>query len=381
MKRKAIAQQGTPLANWGHEWLTHESYEDLDTCFQALVVRGYKGLVVDPHPHLVAPNEHGEVQEHAYVSVPPLREFTEANCIKVEPRARLLSLLHWAKEYQVEVWFSSSFLPDSHARRSFIRRPEDFVNVWAHVLRFAQEQGVSDVISGVDFCQGFPLNAYGAYRRIFRRHPFNPIGRFMPWDVSVRKRIDSYLLAVPRALRALFPHHQYGVSAAAGAEPFYHDLSTSELDFYGLALWQDDDIRFQLSNTVLRNGRLPLAKLRNRVAAGWHGLQQGYWAEQWQKRLQHELRFCEQRRLTPILFDGYVKVEEDNAYWPWVRAFCEERVQAAVAAGVKHLIVSHYSRPSNDIFWQDEAWHQDVTQRIRQQKQQQLSYFDEVEES
>lgn len=376
MKKKATTQQGVPLVNWGHEWLTHESYDDLEACFSTLVACGYGGLVIDPSPHLVAPNEHGEVQEYAYVCVPPMREFSEANSIKVQPRAKLLSLLHWAKEHQVEVWFSSSFLPDSQARRSFIRRPEHFVNVWAQVLNFAKEHQVAEVIKGVDFCQGFPLNAYGAYRRIFRRHPFNPLGRLMPWDGSVRKRIDEYLLAVPRALRALFPQYQYGVSAAAGAEPFYHDLSTSELDFYALALWQDDDIKFQLSNTVLRNSRLPLAKLRNRVAASWYGLQQGYWAEQWQKRLQHELRFCEQRRLTPMLFDGYLKVTEEDAYWPWVREFCEERVQVAVAAGVTHLIVSHYARPSNEACWQDTSWHQTVAAHIRQGKK---ASYDEVE--
>lgn len=380
MKQQAAAKQGVPLANWGHEWLTHERYEDLEACFQSLVARGYQGLIIDPSPHLVAANEHGEVQEHAYVCVPPLREFIEASSIKVQPRARLLSLLHWAKEHQVDIWFSSSFLPDSQARRSFIRRPEHFVKVWADVLNFAQQQGVGGVIKGVDFCQGFPLNAYGAYRRIFRRHPFNPLGRLMPWDASVRKRIDEYLLAVPRALRALFPQYQYGISAAAGAEPFYHDLSTSELDFYALALWQDDDIRFQLSNTVWRNQRLPLAKLRNRMAATWHGLQQGYWAEQWQKRLQHELRFCAQRRLTPMLFDGYLKVVEEDAYWPWVREFCQERVQVALAAGVRYLVVSHYARPSNDVCWQDDDWLREVTQQIQRPPKQQL-YLQEVDES
>src|SRR5699024_2475713 len=179
--------------------------------------------------------------------------------------------------------------------------------------------------------------------------------------------------------RALYPQYQYGISAAAGAEPFYHDLSTSELDFYALALWQDDDIRFQLSNTVWRNQRLPLAKLRNRMAASWHGLQQGYWAEQWQKRLQHELRFCSKRRLTPMLFDGYLKVTEDDAYWRWVRDFCFERVQVDIDAGVTHMVISHYERPSNKICWQDDVWHQEVTQHIKR-LQKQSPYLHEVEE-
>ncbi len=378
MSHKA-AQQRVPLANWGYEWLTHDSYEDLEACIQALVARGYGGLIIDAYPHLVAPNEHGEVQEHVYVCVPPHQEFTQAHSQKVQPRARLLSLLHWAKEYGVQVWLTSQVLPDSQARRSFIRRPEHFVSVWAEVLRFAQHHGVGDVIKGVDFCQGFPLNAYGAYRRIFRRNPFNPFARLMPWDAGIRKRIDDYLLGVPRALRALFPQYLYGISAAQGAEPFYHDLSTSELDFYGLALWQDNDISFQLSNTVLRTGRLPLAKLRNRMVAGWHGLQQDYWAEQWGKRLQHELRFCHQRRLMPLLVDGYLKVEEDAAHWPWVQAFCAERVAVAVQAGVTHLVVSHYSRPSCLKGWGDEAWHQEVTTLIREPEQQ-LSKKEEVEE-
>src|SRR5699024_1045207 len=357
---------GVALANWGYEWLVHDAYDDLAVSVAELVERGYTGLVVDPCPHLIAADEFGTNREYFYVTLPPAKAFTKANCVKVAPRARLLSLLHLAREHALELWFSSSFLPDSLARRSFLRRPSDFIQAWAGTLGYVEQNQLAGVVKGVDFCAGFPLSdgASGAYRRIFRRSPANPVGRYLPWTGKQKRNIDDYLLAVPRTLRALYPRVQFGVSAAAGAEAMYHDLSTNELDFFALALWQDDDVKFQLSNGVLRARRMPLEKLRNRAAAQWYALQQPYWAEQWRERLAEELTFCQQRRLPPVLIDGYLRVHEEAAYWPWVKKLSAERVQMALAGGVKRMVVSHYARPSNQSCWEDVLWHQHITATI-----------------
>lgn len=357
---------GVALANWGYEWLVHDAYQDLGRCVAELVERGYTGLVVDPCPHLVAPGQFGESREYFYVTLPPAKAFTEANCVKIAPRARLLSLLHLAQEHALELWFSSSFLPDSLARRSFLRRPSDFIKAWADTLSYAEQNQLAGVVKGVDFCAGFPLSdgASGAYRRIFRRSPANPVGRYLPWTGKQKRNIDDYLLTVPRTLRALYPQVQFGLMAAPGAEAMYHDLSTSELDFFAMALWQDDDVKFQLSNSMLRTRRMPLEKLRNRAAAQWYALQQPYWAEQWRERLAEQLAFCQPRRLAPLLIDGYVRVHEQAAYWPWVKELSAERVQMALAEGVKHMVVSHYARPSNTACWGDVLWHQHITATI-----------------
>lgn len=359
--------QGVALANWGYEWLVHAAYQDLDQCVAELVERGYQGLIIDPCPHLVARDQFGEGREYFYVTLPPTKAFTEANSVKIAPRARLLSLLHLAKEYGIELWFSSVFLPDSLARRSFLRRPSDFIKAWADTLIYVEENQLEQVIKGIDFCAGFPLSngASGAYRRIFRRSSFNPLGRHLPWTSKQKRNIDEYLLAVPRTLRALYPRLAFGVTAAAGAEPLYHDLSTNELDFIGFALWQDDDMKFQLSNGMLRARRIPLEKLRNRAAAQWYALQQSYWAEQWRERLADELAFCRPRRLQPMLIDGYVRVYEDTAYWPWVKQLSAERVHMALEHGIKRMVVSHYTRPSNEDCWHDVAWHQEITATIK----------------
>jgi len=363
--------RGVALVNWGHEWLTHEAYQHLEASVAELAERGYQGLVIDPCPHLIAPNQFGEVREYFYVTLPPAKTFTEANCVRVAPRARLLSLLHLAKEHELEVWFTSEFLPDSLARRSFLRKPEDFVTAWAETLAYAEQAGVAEVIKGVDFCYGFPLGngAHGAHRRVFRRSAFNPVARLLPWSSKHKRNVEEYLLTVPRALRALYPRLQYGLTAAPGAEPLYHDLSVNELDFFGLALWQDDDVAFQLSNSVLRTHRIPLEKLRNRAAAQWYALQQPYWVTQWRERLVEQLHFCRQRRLQPLLIDGYIRVHEETAYWPWVKTLSAERVRIAVASGVERMVVSHYTRPSNEECWRDITWHQEMTALIKAGKQ------------
>ena len=48
--------------------------------------------------------------------------------------------LRRARAHGISLWLTSWFMPDTQARRSFVRRPQDFVRVWAETLAFIKAE-------------------------------------------------------------------------------------------------------------------------------------------------------------------------------------------------------------------------------------------------
>ena len=93
---------------------------------------------------------------------------------------------------------------DSRARRSFVRRPADFIDVWVQTLELVREWGHLDTVVAVDFCHHFPFPpwSHGVIRRVFGQPPQRPLPE--RWEREQEQAVEQYLLEVPRALRALY---------------------------------------------------------------------------------------------------------------------------------------------------------------------------------
>lgn len=169
-----MAQQNSaqPLAMacWDLSWLLdrdtrHGAFASLEKVLDETQQRGFNALRLDPCPHLIACPENGVHLDRCELQAPG------HDPVEVKIRHSLQQLLQSAHERGLKVWFSSRFVDDSRARRSFVRRPEDFIAVWSDTLALVQEWGYLDDVAGVDFCHQFPAlpYAHGVTRRVFNR--------------------------------------------------------------------------------------------------------------------------------------------------------------------------------------------------------------------
>lgn len=362
-----IALPRLALASWDHAWLTRNDarqgpYRQLPVCLDGLVERGYNAVRIDAFPHLVAARADGIVVERFEVQPP------ERAPVQVQPRRALIELARQARQRGLRLWLSSRFLPDSQARRSFVRRPRDFVDVWSQTLELLRSEGLLDTVVAVDFCHHFPLPeaAHGASRHIFRSHPMNRLARLGIWSRGTEQRAEQYLLEVPRGLRALFPEIAFGLSVGAAGDKHVRALDTSELDFLDGHLWLNDDPAFAVASASLIRAPSALAgALQNRVAAlVWR---QG--RQQWQRQLDERIRelhdFARVRRMSPAIGAGFVRLaNEQRADWGWVRELCEHAVERALEQGIQAICPAVQARPHGSGLWQDVAWQQSLNQRI-----------------
>jgi hypothetical protein len=363
-----IALPRLALACWDYAWLTRNDarqgpYRQLPACLDALVERGYNGLRIDAFPHLIAARSDGVVIDRFDV-LPPHRA-----PVQVQPRRGLIELAQQARNRGIRLWLGSRFLADTQSRRSFVRRPQDFIDVWSQTLDLLKREGLLDTVVAVDFCHHFPLPqaAYGASRHIFRSHPLNKLAQFGIWSRATEQRAEQYLLEVPRSLRALFPGIAFGVSTGAASDRHLRALDTSELDFIDGHLWLNDDPAYAVASGGLIKGagnRLA-ARLQNRVA----GMVWERGRDQWQRHLGDRIRelhdFARVRRMSPAIGAGFVRLpSEKEADWGWVREVCDFAVEQALEQGVLALCPAVQARPHGEGLWDDVSWQQAINQRI-----------------
>lgn len=364
------------MACWDYSWLTRRDgrqceYRNLDLVFEELALRGYNALRLDPFPHLIAPAPNGIVVER-FDLLPEGRELRRglARPVQVQPRRWLVELLRRARQHDIKLWLSSWFLADTQARRSFVRRPRDFIQVWAETLGFIEREGFADQVVAVDFCHQFPLlpAAAGAHRRIFGVHRANPLPHLLNWSTGTEQRIEEYLLEVPRSLRSLFPAFLYGVSAGPALEHSLRQMDTSELDFVDSHVWLTDDPRFRIATGDILpvNGPPVLENVRGRVAALLYRQSRDHWNQRLHARLARQVDFARVRRVLPTIGEGYIKTGNEQALdWGWVRAVSEQVISDAVEHGISVVNPGIYARPHSPQFWGDEQWHRRMTAKIR----------------
>lgn len=331
------------------------------------VARGFNAVRLDPYPHLLATPDNGvHLDRCELLPEADHRRDVQAGATTVHIRQAFKRLLLAARDRGLKLWLTGFFLPDSRARRSFVRRPGDFVDVWAQTLELARQWGALDTIVAVDFCHHFPFppGSYGSVRRIFGRAPNRPLPA--TWKRAQEQEVERYLLDVPRALRALFPDIRFGLSVSVSHAEYPRQMDTSELDFLDLGLWLDDDPRFRLAS----GADLPVpGVLRQRLAGPVRQALLETTGEHWSGRLQQQLErrlaFARVRRLEPVLGEGYLSLAKapDNLPTGWA-GLTEDVVLKALEEGVSVMTPSSLARPHTGWLWRETRWLADLNRMI-----------------
>lgn len=344
------------LACWDLSWLLgrgrrHDPFASLERALDDTQRRGFNALRIDPCPHLITAPDNGVYIDRCELlpaDGPPL---------EIKIRHQLKQLLQSAHERGLKLWLSSRFINDSRARRSFVRRPDDFITVWGETLSLIREWGYVDDIVGVDFCHQFPSlpAAHGITRRVFGRSPDRPLPR--RWSANAERELDQYLSDIPRALRAQFPHIRFGLSTTPALSEQLRTLDTSALDFLDFSLWLNDDPRYRLAN----GDPLPMPSLVRRLATPFNHLLLEAGSLHWQRRLEEQLQrrmaFARLRGLQPLLGEGFIRAPKHLKQLPagWADLH-EMMVVEALTQGVTALTPSSLATPNFPWLWQDEAY-------------------------
>ena len=348
--------QPLAMACWDISWLLQRDIRDgafasLERVLDETERRGFNTLRLDPCPHLIATPENGIHMDRCELMP------QGAPAVEVKIRHQLQQLLQSAHERGLKVWFSSRFINDSRARRSFVRRPEDFVAVWSETLSLVEQWGYLGDVAGLDFCYQFPSlpYAHGVARRVFRRSP----ERSLPshWSATASERVEEYLRDIPRALHALFPSVPVGLSTTAALSEQLRQLDTSELDFLDFSVWLDDDPRYRLASGEAMPAAGLLGKLANPVkqllldAGGMH------WQRRLEDQLQRRMAFTRLRRLQPVISEGFVRQPRDLRKLPTGWADLHEMmVVNALTQGVQALTPTSLACPDYPWLWQEEEY-------------------------
>ncbi|MDX1803080.1 MAG: cellulase-like family protein [Alcanivorax sp.] len=362
-----MTQQGNaqPLAMacWDMSWLLRRGrqgeYASLERVLDETQQRGFNALRVDPCPHLVATPEKGVHLDRCELLPDGGRP------VEVKIRQALQTLLKAARERGLTLWFSSRFINDSRARRSFVRRPADFVAVWSETLSLIEGWGYLPQVAAVDFCHQFPAQPYahGAARRIFRRAPDRPLPR--QWSPRAGEEVEQYLLDVPRALRALFPSLNYGLSTTVALSEQLRERDTSELDFLDFSLWLDDDPRYRLAS----GEAVPLPGMLSRLSSPVKHLlleaSGSHWERRLEDQLQRRLAFTRLRRLEPVLGGGFVQVPHHLRRMPpgW-GDLQETMVVNAATQGVTVMTPATAACPEYPWLWREQDYLTHLNQMI-----------------
>lgn len=354
-----MSQQGIQplaIACWDLAWLLrrrslHDPFFSLERVLDETRERGFNAIRLDPCPHLLATPENSVHMDRCELL--PRR----GDSVEVHIRQQLRHLLQSAHERGFQFWLSSHFINDSRARRSFVRRPTDFVAVWSETLGLLEQWGYLDNVAAVDFCYQFPSlpAAHGLARRVFRRSPERPLPQH--WPAQALDRLEDYLLEVPRGLKALFPRIPVGLSTNASLSEQFRQLDTSELDFLDFSLWLDDDPRYRLAS----GDAVPKPGLVNRLTRPMKHLLLDVGGSHWQQRMatqmQQRLAFTRLRRLQPVLGEGFVDASATLSHLPtgWAELH-EMMVVDAVTQGVQALTPSSLAGPQTPWLWQEQDY-------------------------
>ena len=348
--------QPLAMACWDLSWLLQRdirdgAYASLERVLDETQQRGFNALRLDPCPHLIATPESGIHMDRCEL-MPQGLPATE-----VKIRHQLQQVLQSAHERGLKVWLSSRFINDSRARRSFVRRPEDFVRVWSETLALIEQWGYLGDVAGLDFCYQFPSlpYAHGVARRVFKRSPERPLPSH--WSPAAGERLEDYLREIPRALHALFPSVPVGLSTTVALSEQFRQLDTSELDFLDFSVWLDDDPRYRLAS----GESLPASGLLGRLANPMKQLLLDAGGMYWQRRLEDQLQrrmaFTRLRRLQPVISEGFVRLPPHLRKLPTGWADLHEMmVVNALTQGVQALTPTSLACPGYPWLWQEEEY-------------------------
>lgn len=315
---------------------------EISRLLDQIVERGFNAVRVDPCPHLLMAGS------EATLNSPRGRPIT------LPILSRFEQLLSGARQRGLKLWLTSRFYDDHAARRSFVRRPEDFADAWLSTLAIADRWKGLDAIAGIDFCYHFPAMPYahGIVRRVFGRSPERGLPRH--WNEVQQHAVQSYFQQVPALIKAHYPTLPVGVSGSPEWWPYIRDMDLSALDFLSLSVWLDEDPHYRLLTGVNLPVPKPLSRIGKSVGRWMLAMTEEHWENRLETHLLQQLAFSRVRGLEPVVGEGYFAASEFHMSLSKSLGDMQELlVVRAINDGVRVMTPSSMARPCTPGLWQE----------------------------
>lgn len=405
---KTLDSFDEPLAitMWDSSWIRRRyrggGFEDWDVALGELVERGYNAVRIDVFPHLIARNPEGLVVER-FKDVP--NQFPQFYgfgmwgnpwTMYIEPRAALLEFLTKCREHGVKVALSTWFKPTDDHRNEQIEGLDEFVRVWTETLEFIESHGLMDVVAYLDVLNEYPFGHVFTWLHRTVSTMAYPPGHNGGLNTRQRDFLWEFLTAALGRLRERWPDLSMAASFTyEGFARYWADLDLRELDFLDVHIWLNylpgfDEVS-DYARTIERHGQ-PGELFRtvpgeNSYAAtsrlipqdynydltwrnvldAWRGRREE-WVAKFESQIGHVAVVAARHGLHTGQTEGWGMVnwlDHPLLDWDVHRETAVVANEIAARRGYTFSCSANFCHPHFLGFWDDPAWHREVTRIIR----------------
>ena len=378
---------------WDFSWfLRHYAgggFEDWDRVLDGLVERGYNAIRIDCFPHLVAPDEKGQIEEKFYFPKKDWRPASWGNDASIYgcPREALLEFIPKCQEKGIYISLSTWFRTDDSRRNSRVQGLDEFVRVWKQTLDFLDENDLLknvifvDILNEYPFWHGFDwLHHQIKIRREESEFKINE-------KADDQKHLQDFNTSKYNQTQINF-YREFAAESLKRLKSFYPQLDfTASLTYHGQVDWQDMDFSsFDLIDMhvwFIHNGKisnpsgfwnmkdgndLNFRKVNAAIKKIWNQGKPEFikWMDDKISGLakegkKHNIPYGCTEGWGPL---GWL--EHPNLDWDWVKETGPIAVKLARKYNYSFICTSNYNQPQFPGVWNDIKWHKEVTSLIRQ---------------
>jgi sugar phosphate isomerase/epimerase len=353
------------IAMWDFSWLERRwsgaGYEDWDRALDELAERGYDAVRIDVFPHLVGADA---ARTWTLLPVWDQQEWGSpaVNTVQVQPA--LNEFIRRCHARGIRVALSSWFREDRENTRMHLKSPEAFAKAWLSTLDTIVDAGLLDALLYVDFCNEWPGDVWAPY---FRNTP--PELTWGGWytDVSMH-----WMRTVVGMVRERYPQLPLCFSFDGLEDRRYLESDLSFFDLIEHHCWmaKENDGEFaklagygyerfspQGYNNLAEHGE----RLYRENPAYWQGLLTKRIASLADVSCRTGLPLATTECWGVVDYKDWPRLD-----WAWVKELCEIGTLTAAATGAWAAIAtSNFCGPQFAGMWNDIAWHQRLTKRIK----------------
>lgn len=356
----SAAKRPLAITMWEFSWIERRwpgaGYEDWDRALDELKERGYDAVRIDPFPHLLAADPHKE-----WLLLPEWNTqmwgSPDVNRIVLVPA--LFEFIGKCRTRGIKVGLSTWYREDQDNTRMRITAPDVMAANWTRTLDLIKEAGLIDMILYVDLCNEWPGEDWA---------PFMKPLTYGQWD---RPRSMDFMHKSIALVRAKYPELPLLFSIATDAKQLVGpDLS--DFDLLDPHIWmvqQNDSEFYKLTGYGYERFDPKGYTNLSLKAEDVYRARPEYWKAGLIKAIDEFAEASRKVRLPLITTECWAIVDYKDwplLKWDWVKDVCALGAERAAQSGRWLAIAtSNFCGPQFVGMWRDVAWHQKLTQTIK----------------
>jgi sugar phosphate isomerase/epimerase len=363
------------ITMWDFSWIERTwpgaGYEDWDRALKELKERGYNAVRIDAFPHLVAedPQKIWTLNE-----VWSIQNWGSPDINKVQIQPNLNTFIAKCKDQGIKVGLSSWFRKDLDNTRMKIVTAEKHAEIWIKTLQSIEKEGLIGNLLYVDLCNEWPGDLWAPF---FKNDP--PELTWGQWHTDVSM---NWMKTAVELVRRQFPQLLINFSFDNVDIEKY---STQDLSFFDVAehhFWMvkenNGEFYREVKDRSRKAGRpvdidgLFSNQVYKNLVAEYQGIYEEkpeYWKRLLTDKIKQAAVHTAKAKLPLITTECWGIVDYKDwplLSWDWVKELCELGVSAAAETGQWITIASsNFCGPQFSGMWNDIAWHQGVTNKIK----------------